>query len=84
MSDAITMTGNESVAAASRVIGEEHGLELYRTIYSRFKIVGPENGQRILDEILNPRPCRSAIELRDRDDPEGEGPQAVRREVPAE
>ena len=53
------------MAATSRMLGESHGLELYRYILSRFKVVGPENGQRLLDEVLNPKGCRTPQELRD-------------------
>ena len=63
ISDAITLTGEASVAAASAMIGESLGFELYRHIYQKFRSVGPDQGQRILDAYLHPKPCRNYVEL---------------------
>ena len=63
ISDAITFTGEASVAAASAMIGENLGFELYRHIYQKFRSVGPDQGQRILDEYLHPKRCKGYADL---------------------
>ena len=59
ISDAITLTGEASVPAASAMIGENLGFEPYRHIFQKFRSVGPDQGQRILDEYLHPKRCRA-------------------------
>ena len=51
------------MAAASAMIGENLGFELYRHIYQKFRSVGPDRGQRILDEYLRPKRCKRYVEL---------------------
>jgi len=63
ISDAITFTGEASVASASAMIGENLGFELYRHIYQKFRSVGPDQGQRILDEYLHPKRCKGYADL---------------------
>ena len=65
LSDAIVLTGDDSVAGVSKLIGETFGFELYRHVFQKFRGVGPEQGQRVLDEYLNPKRCARYGELRD-------------------
>ena len=65
LSDLIAFTSDASVAAVSRPLGEDRGFELYREIMRRIRGQGPEHAQRILSEILSPKQCKTAAELRD-------------------
>ena len=65
LSNAIRLTSENSVVDVSSKVGDRHGFELYRYLCNRFKGVGPQQGQRVMEEILNGRKRGTVLEIRD-------------------
>ena len=63
LSSATRLVSANSVVDLSQKVGEKYGFELYRNLFHRFRGIGPEQGQRAMEEVLNPRRCRNALEL---------------------